>query len=90
MTSDAQAETLSEDERARLLARPELILSDRDLMRALIGARETEIGENVIDIRGRAMQALETRLDRLETTHESVISTAYENQTGMGEGSESV
>lgn len=52
MTSDAQAETLSEDERARLLARPELILSDRDLMRALIGARETEIGENVIDIRG--------------------------------------
>lgn len=83
MTSDAQAETLSEDERARLLARPELILSDRDLMRALIGARETEIGENVIDIRGRAMQALETRLDRLESTHESVISTAYENQTGM-------
>ena len=83
MTSDAQAETLSEDERARLLARPELILSDRDLMRALIGARETEIGENVIDIRGRAMQALDTRLDRLESTHESVISTAYENQTGM-------
>jgi hypothetical protein len=65
--SDAQAETLSEDcERARLLARPELILADRDLMRALIGARETEVGENVIDIRGRAMQALETRLDRLE------------------------
>lgn len=83
MTSDAEAETLPEDERARLLARPELILADRDLMRALIGARETEIGENVIDIRGRAMQALESRLDRLETTHESVISTAYENQTGM-------
>lgn len=83
MTSDAQAETLSEDERARLLARPELILADRDLMRALIGARETEVGENVIDIRGRAMQALESRLDRLETTHESVISAAYENQTGM-------
>ena len=83
MTSDAQAETLSEDERARLLARPELILSDRDLMRALIGVRETEIGENVIDIRGRAMQALESRLDRLESAHESVISAAYDNQSGM-------
>ena len=58
-------------------------LADRDLMRALIGAREAVLGENVIDIRGRAMQALETRLDRLESTHESVISTAYENQTGM-------
>lgn len=82
MTSDAEAETLPEDERARLLARPELILADRDLMRALIGARETEIGENVIDIRGRAMQALEARLDRLEAAHESVISAAYDNQSG--------
>ncbi len=83
MTSDAEAETLPEDERARLLARPELILADRDLMRALVAAREAEVGDNVIDLRGRAMEALETRLDRLETTHESVISTAYENQTGM-------
>ncbi|WP_134678519.1 DUF484 family protein [Paracoccus ravus] len=81
--SKDQAVDLPEDLRARLLARPELILSDRDLMRALIGAREADFGDNVVDIRGRAMEALETRLDRLETAHESVISTAYENQSGM-------
>lgn len=75
--------SLPDDLRARLLAQPDLILADRDLMRALIGAREAVLGENVIDIRGMAMQALETRLERLEATHESVISTAYENQTGM-------
>lgn len=74
---------LSDDLRQRLLEQPELILEDRDLMRALIGAREAEIGDNVIDIRGRAMEALENRLDRLETAHESVISAAYENQSGM-------
>ncbi|MFC3527863.1 DUF484 family protein [Paracoccus mangrovi] len=81
--SEAAPAALSDAERARLLARPELILGDRDLMRALIGARDSEAGENVIDIRGRAMQALESRLARLESAHESVISAAYDNQTGM-------
>lgn len=74
---------LSADLRSKLIAQPDLILSDRDVMRALIGAREAELGENVIDIRGMAMQALESRLDRLETAHETVISTAYDNQSGM-------
>lgn len=73
---------LDDATRARLLADPALILSDRDLMRALVAARESELGENVIDIRGRAMEALEHRLDRLESAHESVISAAYENQAG--------
>lgn len=83
MTIGASATGLTEETRARLLAQPELILSDRDLMRALIGAREAELGDNVVDIRGRAMQALESRLDRLEAAHESVISAAYDNQSGM-------
>ena len=39
--SEAAPSALSDAERARLLARPELILGDRDLMRALIGARVT-------------------------------------------------
>lgn len=69
--------------REKLLADPSAILADRDLMRALVAAREAEIGDNVIDIRGRAMQALETRLDRLEVAHESVISAAFDNQSGM-------
>ncbi|AUH32801.1 DUF484 family protein [Paracoccus tegillarcae] len=74
---------LDETTREKLLADPSAILGDRDLMRALVAARESEIGHNVIDIRGRAMEALETRLDRLETAHESVISAAYDNQSGM-------
>ena len=68
--------------RDRLLADPALILGDRELMRALVAAREADLGDNVVDIRGRAMEALEHRLDRLETAHESVISAAYENQSG--------
>lgn len=77
MSAELDAET-----RDRLLADPGVILADRDLMRALVEAREAEIGENVIDIRGRAMQALESRLDRLESQHESVIAAAYDNQSG--------
>lgn len=68
--------------RQRLLDAPGLILDDPDLMRALVAAREAAIGPNVIDIRGRAMDALEERLSRLEATHGAVISAAYENQTG--------
>lgn len=76
-------DALDPETRDRLLADPGAILADRDLMRALVAAREAEVGDNVIDIRGRAMQALETRLDRLESTHESVIAAAYDNQSGM-------
>ena len=75
-------DALDPETRDRLLADPGVILGDRDLMRALVAAREAEIGDNVIDIRGRAMEALEHRLDRLESAHESVISAAYENQAG--------
>lgn len=81
MTAEPQA-GLDSETRDRLIADPGVILADRDLMRALVAARETEIGENVIDIRGRAMEALETRLDRLESQHESVIAAAYDNQSG--------
>lgn len=76
-------DALDPETRDRLLADPGAILADRDLMRALVAAREAEVGENVIDIRGRAMQVLETRLQRLESTHESVIAAAYDNQSGM-------
>ena len=74
--------TLDPRTRDRLLADPSALLADRDLMRALVSAREAEIGDNVIDIRGRAMEALETRLDRLESQHENVIAAAYDNQSG--------
>lgn len=74
---------LDPETRGKLLADPGLLLADRDLMRALVEARDAEIGENVVDIRGRAMEALETRLDRLESQHETVIAAAYDNQSGM-------
>lgn len=74
---------LSPELRDRLLADPGAILDDREVMRALLDAERAQQGENVIDIRARAMQALEDRLDRLETTHDGVIAAAFENQNGM-------
>lgn len=73
---------LDPETRDRLLADPGMILGDRDLMRALVGARDGDLGGNVIDIRGRAMEALETRLERLESQHQSVIAAAFDNQSG--------
>ncbi|MFN3526943.1 MAG: DUF484 family protein [Paracoccus sp. (in: a-proteobacteria)] len=74
---------LSPDIRDRLLADPGAVLDDRDVMRALLASHGADQGENVVDIRARAMQALEDRLDRLETTHDSVIAAAFDNQNGV-------
>ncbi|MGD9864878.1 MAG: DUF484 family protein [Pseudodonghicola sp.] len=68
--------------RAAIIARPDAILEDRDLMHALIDANERSMGGNIIDLRGIAMDRLEARLDRLEDTHRSVIAAAYENLAG--------
>jgi uncharacterized protein len=73
------------DLRDRILAEPERVLDDRDVMNALISANERTIGTNIIDLRGIAMQRLETRLDRLEDTHRSVIAAAYENLAGTNQ-----
>lgn len=73
------------DLRDRILAKPETLLDDRDLMNALVAANERAMGANVVDLRGIAMQRLETRLDRLEDTHRSVISAAYENLAGTNQ-----
>ncbi|MDR0808036.1 MAG: DUF484 family protein [Gemmobacter sp.] len=70
------------DLRDRILEKPEVILEDRDLMRALIAANERVMGSNVVDLRGIAMERLESRLDRLEDTHRTVIAAAYENLAG--------
>lgn len=83
MTAELSEEIgLDPNVREKLLADPAALLADRDVMRALVAAREDEIGNNVIDIRGRAMEALEHRLDRLEAQHEDVIAAAYDNQSG--------
>ncbi len=71
--------------RAQLIETPELILEDRDLMRALIAANERAMGHNIVDLRGVAMERLEARLDRLEDTHRSVIAAAYDNLAGTNQ-----
>ncbi len=73
------------DLRDRILAEPERVLDDRDVMNALVAANERALGDNIVDLRGIAMQRLETRLDRLEDTHRSVIAAAYENLAGTNQ-----
>jgi len=80
MTSSAP---INHELREQLIAQPEAILEDHDLMRALIAANERAMGNNIVDLRGIAMERLEARLDRLEDTHRSVIAAAYENLAGM-------
>ncbi len=71
--------------RDKIISTPEMILEDRDLMRALIAANERAMGTNIVDLRGVAMERLEARLDRLEDTHRSVIAAAYENLAGTNQ-----
>lgn len=76
---------IEQDLRDRILAAPEAVLEDRDVMNALVIANERAMGANIVDLRGIAMQRLETRLDRLEDTHRSVIAAAYENLAGTNQ-----
>ena len=76
---------LAEALREQILENSDAILSDPDVMRALISANETARGGNVVDLRGIAMGRLEDRLGRLEDTHQSVISAAYENLAGTNQ-----
>lgn len=73
------------DLRDLILAEPERLLEDRDVMNALVAANERAMGANIVDLRGIAMRRLETRLDRLEDTHRSVIAAAYENLAGTNQ-----
>jgi uncharacterized protein YigA (DUF484 family) len=68
--------------REAILACPQDVLDDRDMMRALIATNERRMGTNIVDLRGMAMDRLEARLDRLEDTHRSVIAAAYDNLAG--------
>ena len=84
--NQAQVRRFSTDDwRDRVLADPELILEDRDLMRALTAANDRQMGVNLIDMRGIAMERLENRLDNLENTHRSVIAVAHDNLVGTNQ-----
>ena len=71
--------------REEIISRPDMILDDADVMHALIAADERSMGDNIVDLRGIAMERLENRLDRLEDTHRSVIAAAYENLAGTNQ-----
>ncbi len=71
--------------REAIIAKPETVLDDKDVMQALIAANEKSMGGNIVDLRGIAMERLESRLDRLEDTHRSVIAAAYENLAGTNQ-----
>ena len=76
---------IDQDTRDRILAAPEALLEDSAVMNALIGANERAMGSNIVDLRGLAMERLESRLDRLEDTHRTVIAAAYENLAGTNQ-----
>jgi uncharacterized protein YigA (DUF484 family) len=71
--------------REAIISQPGVILDDQDVMHALIAANERAMGGNIVDLRGIAMERLESRLDRLEDTHRSVIAAAYENLAGTNQ-----
>ena len=70
--------------RQLILTDPELVLSDGEVMRTLIGAEASPIedGRRIVDLRQRLIARLEDRLERLRRTHRSVIAAAYENVAG--------
>lgn len=71
--------------RELILSDPATVLDDRVVMRALINADQANLGENVVDIRGVALERLEARLQRLEDTHRNVIAAAYDNLAGTNQ-----
>lgn len=79
VTGPAPSTATQDDWRRLVLADPGLVLDDPELMRALVLTSERAMGGNVVDLRGMAMERLETRLARLEETHRAVIAAAYEN-----------
>ena len=76
---------LDDDVRSKIISDPEALLEDKDIMRALVSANAQSAGDNIVDLRGLAMERLEARLDRLEDTHRNVIAAAYENLAGTNQ-----
>jgi len=72
--------------RSEILRNPDVILSDRELMNALLGADGPgDGGRKIVDLRGKLVDRLEDRLDQLEHTNRTVIAAAYENLAGTNQ-----
>ncbi|WP_138468655.1 DUF484 family protein [Poseidonocella sp. HB161398] len=79
MTQIDTAPAVKPDVRDQILSNPSAVLEDPELIAALISADDGRRGGNVVDLRGLAISRLEERLTRLEGTHQSVLSAAYDN-----------
>ncbi|MBX2856015.1 MAG: DUF484 family protein [Rhodobacteraceae bacterium] len=73
---------LPESARAAILADPDVVLTDPELMKALITPVETA-DRNVVDLRGALIQRLEQRLTQLNASHRDVVEAAVDNLAGM-------
>jgi uncharacterized protein YigA (DUF484 family) len=67
--------------RETILAHPDIVLDDREVMARLLDAGQPE-GGNIVDLRGVLVERLEGKLGQLEETHRSVLAAAYENIAG--------
>ena len=67
--------------RSLIIADPQLVLADDQVIRSLIGEQEGQ-GRQVVDLRDRLVERLETRLGRLVQANRSMIAAAYENVAG--------
>ena len=76
---------MADDLREKIIANPDVLLEDHDVMRALVGANDDQGGGNIVDLRSVAMDRLEARFDRLEDTHRNVIAAAYDNLAGTNQ-----
>lgn len=75
---------LSDDERdlirSLIVADPDLVLEDDQVMRRLVGVRNGE--RQVVDLRDRLVERLESRLEKMVQHHRTVVAAAYENVEG--------
>ncbi|MEM8870400.1 MAG: DUF484 family protein [Pseudomonadota bacterium] len=71
--------------RSEILQNPDMILGDPELMSALLAADGSSDGRNVVDLRGKLVDRLEGRLEKMESTHRTVIAAAYENLAGTNQ-----
>jgi hypothetical protein len=83
--TESVTDGVTEGLREQILSDPGLILEDHELMRALLQADRSNMGRNVVDLRGVLVDRLEERLDRLEDTHREVLAAAYENVAGTNQ-----
>jgi uncharacterized protein len=82
--ADMDGFRMTDDERelirSLIVADPDLVLEDDQVMRRLVGERNGE--RQIVDLRDRLVERLEQRLQSLVAHHRTVIAAAYENVAG--------